>query len=77
MIGPFFGAVGFLWGYLIAGKRGGKLVAQGSVKDITDAQDSQTGKYLLHAMKHPLQARRTMPTFNESSKANEKANADE
>jgi excinuclease ABC subunit A len=43
-----------------AGKRGGKLVAQGSVKDITDAADSQTGKYLLHAMKHPLQARRLM-----------------
>jgi excinuclease ABC subunit A len=47
-----------------AGKRGGKLVAQGSVKDITDAQDSQTGKYLLHAMKHPLQARRLMPVFD-------------
>jgi excinuclease ABC subunit A len=43
-----------------AGKRGGRLVAQGSVKDITDAADSQTGKYLLHAMKHPLQARRSM-----------------
>jgi excinuclease ABC subunit A len=43
-----------------AGKRGGKLVAQGSVKDITDAPDSQTGKYLLHAMKHPLQTRRLM-----------------
>jgi excinuclease ABC subunit A len=43
-----------------AGKRGGKLVAQGSVKDITDAQDSQTGRYLLHAMKHPLQTRRLM-----------------
>jgi excinuclease ABC subunit A len=43
-----------------AGKRGGKLVAQGSVKDITDSADSQTGKYLLHAMKHPLQARRLM-----------------
>ncbi len=43
-----------------AGKRGGKLVAQGSVKDITGAADSQTGKYLLHAMKHPLQARRLM-----------------
>lgn len=26
MIGPFFGAVGFLWGYLIARKRGGKLL---------------------------------------------------
>jgi excinuclease ABC subunit A len=43
-----------------AGKRGGRLVAQGSVKDITNAADSQTGKYLLHAMKHPLQARRSM-----------------
>ena len=52
-----------------AGKRGGRLVAQGSVKDITDATDSQTGKYLLHAMKHPLQARRAMPTFAESVKA--------
>ena len=47
-----------------AGKRGGRLVAQGSVKDITDAADSQTGKYLLHAMKHPLQARRMMPVFD-------------
>jgi excinuclease ABC subunit A len=47
-----------------AGKRGGKLVAQGSVKDITNAADSQTGKYLLHAMKHPLQARRLMPVFD-------------
>jgi excinuclease ABC subunit A len=43
-----------------AGKRGGRLVAQGIVKDITDAADSQTGKYLLHAMKHPLQIRRLM-----------------
>jgi excinuclease ABC subunit A len=43
-----------------AGKRGGRLVAQGSVKDITDSADSQTGKYLLHAMQHPLQARRLM-----------------
>jgi excinuclease ABC subunit A len=47
-----------------AGKRGGKLVAQGSVKDITDAQDSQTGRYLMHAMKHPLQTRRLMPAFD-------------
>ncbi len=50
-----------------AGKRGGKLVAQGSVKDITDAADSQTGKYLLHAMKHPLQARRSMPAFGDTN----------
>ncbi|RYF21131.1 MAG: excinuclease ABC subunit A, partial [Comamonadaceae bacterium] len=41
-----------------AGKRGGRLVAQGSVADISAAEDSQTGRYLLHAMRHPLQARR-------------------
>jgi excinuclease ABC subunit A len=41
-----------------AGKRGGRLVAQGSVSDLTQAGDSQTGRYLLHAMKHPLQPRR-------------------
>ncbi|KRH98940.1 excinuclease ABC subunit UvrA [Curvibacter sp. PAE-UM] len=41
-----------------AGKRGGRLVAEGTVKDVTDASDSQTGRYLLHAMKHPLQPRR-------------------
>ncbi|PHM19945.1 MAG: excinuclease ABC subunit A [Curvibacter sp. PD_MW3] len=43
-----------------AGKRGGRLVAEGSVNDITGAGDSQTGRYLLHAMKHPLQARRNV-----------------
>jgi excinuclease ABC subunit A len=43
-----------------AGKRGGRLVAEGSVADISAASDSQTGRYLLNAMKHPLQARRTV-----------------
>jgi excinuclease ABC subunit A len=41
-----------------AGKRGGELVAQGSVTDVQDAPLSQTGRYLLHAMRHPLQVRR-------------------
>jgi excinuclease ABC subunit A len=41
-----------------AGKRGGRLVAEGLVADIQNAADSQTGRYLLHAMKHPVQARR-------------------
>ena len=41
-----------------AGKRGGHLVAQGSVADLMGAADSQTGRYLMHAIKHPLQARR-------------------
>jgi excinuclease ABC subunit A len=43
-----------------AGKRGGRLMGEGSVKDITDQAESQTGRYLLHAMRHPLQARRAV-----------------
>jgi excinuclease ABC subunit A len=58
-----------------AGKRGGQLVAQGSVKDITDAADSQTGKYLLHAMKHPLQTRRVIPAFVTTGKASKDSDA--
>ncbi|MBT9551766.1 MAG: excinuclease ABC subunit UvrA [Hydrogenophaga sp.] len=41
-----------------AGKRGGRVVAQGSVADLSANEESVTGRYLLHAMKHPLQARR-------------------
>jgi len=41
-----------------AGKRGGRLVAEGGVAAIEQAAESQTGRYLLHAMKHPLQPRR-------------------
>ena len=44
-----------------AGKRGGRVVAQGSVADLSANPESVTGRYLLHAMKHPLQARRAMP----------------
>ena len=43
-----------------AGRRGGRLVAQGSVADLQDAADSQTGRYLLHAMQHPLAPRRAV-----------------
>nr|WP_315229147.1 excinuclease ABC subunit A [uncultured Limnohabitans sp.] len=46
-----------------AGKRGGRLMGEGSVKDITDQADSQTGRYLLHAMRHPLQARRSVTSL--------------
>ncbi len=52
-----------------AGKRGGRLVAQGSVSDLTAAEDSQTGRYLLHAMKHPLQLRRSMVAGEVSAEA--------
>ena len=52
-----------------AGKRGGRLVAQGSVSDLTATEDSQTGRYLLHAMKHPLQLRRSMVSGEVSAEA--------
>ncbi len=41
-----------------AGKRGGRLVAQGSIADVQAQPESQTGRYLLHAMLHPLEPRR-------------------
>jgi len=44
-----------------AGKRGGRLVAEGSVADIQQASDSQTGRYLRDAIRHPLHARRLVP----------------
>jgi excinuclease ABC subunit A len=41
-----------------AGKRGGRVIAQGTAADVTASPESLTGRYLLHAMKHPLQPRR-------------------
>ncbi|MFM8574374.1 MAG: excinuclease ABC subunit A, partial [Limnohabitans sp.] len=35
-----------------AGKRGGRLIAQGTAEDITRATESQTGRYLLHQGLH-------------------------
>jgi len=55
-----------------AGKRGGRLVAQGTVTDLQSAADSQTGRYLLHAMRHPLQPRRAV--FAISSNVEEAVN---
>lgn len=40
-----------------AGVRGGRLVAEGTVDDIMAASDSVTGRYLLHAMRHPFKPR--------------------
>ncbi len=48
-----------------AGQRGGRLVAQGMLAEIMQAPDSQTGCYLLHAMQHPLRARRPVFDFCE------------
>jgi len=44
-----------------AGKRGGRVVAQGSAADLSANSESLTGRYLLHAIKHPLQPRRGHP----------------
>lgn len=49
-----------------AGKRGGRVVAQGTVADLSATADSLTGRYLLHAMKHPLQPRRTVKPADEA-----------
>lgn len=41
-----------------AGKRGGRVVAQGNVADLAAQPDSLTGRYLAHPIVHPLQPRR-------------------
>ncbi|MEY2735447.1 MAG: excinuclease subunit, partial [Pseudomonadota bacterium] len=43
-----------------AGKRGGRLVAQGTAADLAAAADSLTGRLLAQPLKHPLQARRAV-----------------
>ncbi|MES2785123.1 MAG: hypothetical protein V4684_06640 [Pseudomonadota bacterium] len=43
-----------------AGKRGGRVIAQGSAADISAQSESVTGRYLLHAMKHPVKVRRAI-----------------
>ncbi|MBV8618676.1 MAG: excinuclease ABC subunit UvrA [Curvibacter sp.] len=41
-----------------AGKRGGRLVAQGTAADLAAEPASVTGRYLLQAIRHPLMPRR-------------------
>jgi len=41
-----------------AGERGGRLVAQGTVKQVMKAPESLTGQFLAHPLKHPFMARR-------------------
>ena len=45
-----------------AGKRGGRLVAEGSVTEIASRPDSVTGRFLAHPLIHPLQPRRPVVT---------------
>jgi len=58
-----------------AGKRGGNLVAEGSVADLALHADSVTGRLLANPLRHPLQARRfvepvTAATLRKESEAN-------
>ncbi|MES2978629.1 MAG: excinuclease ABC subunit UvrA [Pseudomonadota bacterium] len=41
-----------------AGKRGGRVVAQGSAADLSAVSESLTGRYLAHPLVHPIEARR-------------------
>jgi excinuclease ABC subunit A len=41
-----------------AGKRGGRVVAEGTAEDLAKVEESVTGRYLLHAMRHPVKPRR-------------------
>ncbi len=43
-----------------AGKRGGQLVAQGTIADLSAHPESRTGRMLAHPMVHPLQPRRAV-----------------
>jgi excinuclease ABC subunit A len=43
-----------------AGKRGGRVVAQGAVSDLSANAESVTGRFLAHPLKHPLQKRRAI-----------------
>ncbi|MBE7939157.1 MULTISPECIES: excinuclease ABC subunit UvrA [Ramlibacter] len=45
-----------------AGKRGGRVVAQGDAAAVAAVDESVTGRYLLHAMRHPVAARRPVPS---------------
>ena len=47
-----------------AGKRGGRVVAQGTAAQISAVSESLTGRYLLHAIRHPLHARRETVAYD-------------
>jgi excinuclease ABC subunit A len=50
-----------------AGKRGGRVMSQGRVEQVMACEESQTGRYLLHAMRHPVQPRREVQSAKQRS----------
>jgi excinuclease ABC subunit A len=45
-----------------AGKRGGRLVAEGTVADLARSEESVTGRFLSRPLVHPMQPRRAVTT---------------
>ncbi len=56
-----------------AGKRGGRLVAEGSVAEISSRPDSVTGRFLAHPLIHPLQPRRPVAVVTAQTERKEGA----
>ena len=56
-----------------AGKRGGRLVAEGSVTEISSRPDSVTGRFLAHPLVHPLQPRRPVAVVTAATERKESA----
>ncbi|MFZ2652116.1 MAG: excinuclease ABC subunit UvrA [Burkholderiaceae bacterium] len=56
-----------------AGKRGGSLVAQGSVAAVSAQADSATGRFLARPLLHPLQARREVAPIHAATLRRESA----
>ncbi len=56
-----------------AGRRGGSLVAEGSVASVSANAESATGRFLAHPLVHPLQARREVARVSASTVRRESA----
>ena len=59
-----------------AGKRGGRLVAEGAVSDLATHPESLTGQFLAHPIVHPLQARRAVHPLRTAGNGKAKTNRD-
>jgi excinuclease ABC subunit A len=53
-----------------AGKRGGRVIAQGRAEDLSAQPESVTGRLLAHPLKHPLHPRREVPAAQPSLELN-------
>ena len=56
-----------------AGKRGGRLVAEGSAGELASRPESTTGRFLAHPLVHPLQPRRPIAAVTAATDRRESA----